>query len=72
MPRKIRELKRLLLKAGFLCKNIRGSHAKWVHPGLSQTIIMAGKDSSDAKPYQEKQISEAIEELRKTEGGRKK
>jgi len=72
MPKKIRELKRLLLKAGFICKSMRGSHAKWIHPNLSQAITMAGKDGSDAKSYQEKQVSEAIEKLRKIEKDTKK
>lgn len=51
---------------------MRGSHAKWIHPNLSQAITMAGKDGSDAKSYQEKQVSEAIEKLRKIEKDTKK
>jgi len=72
MPKKIRELKRLLIKAGFLCKSIRGSHEKWVHPNLSQAIIMAGKDGKDAKPYQERQVNEAIGKLERIEENTKK
>jgi predicted RNA binding protein YcfA (HicA-like mRNA interferase family) len=68
MPKKIRELKTLLAKAGFIYKPAKGSHTKWVHPRLPQAIIIAGKDSSDAKPYLEKQVNDALEKLKETEG----
>ena len=67
MPRKIRELKRLLQKAGFADKPAKGSHTKWIHPKLAQAIIIAGKDGNDAKPYLEKQVDEALEALRRME-----
>jgi len=67
MPRKIRELKSLLLKAGFTYKPAKGSHTKWFHPRLPQSIIIAGKESSDAKPYLEKQVDEALLDLKKLE-----
>ncbi|MEH2292007.1 type II toxin-antitoxin system HicA family toxin [Nostoc sp.] len=65
MPKKIRELKSLLLQAGFIYKPAKGSHSKWMHPQLPKAIIIAGKDGSDAKPYLEKQVNEALEELNK-------
>ncbi|MBW4623510.1 MAG: type II toxin-antitoxin system HicA family toxin [Cyanosarcina radialis HA8281-LM2] len=64
MPKKIRELKKLLLKAGFTYKPAKGSHSKWLHPKLSKGIIIAGKDGSDAKPYLEKQVNDALEALK--------
>ena len=67
MPKKIRELKSLLLKAGFICKPAKGSHSKWKHPKLLQAIVIAGKDGSDAKLYLEKQVNEALEALKKIE-----
>jgi predicted RNA binding protein YcfA (HicA-like mRNA interferase family) len=67
MPKKIRELKSLLLQAGFIYKPAKGSHSKWLHPKLPQAIIIAGKDGSDAKPYLEKQVTEALAELKKIE-----
>jgi predicted RNA binding protein YcfA (HicA-like mRNA interferase family) len=67
MPKKIRELKSLLLKAGFTYQPARGSHSKWSHPQLSKAIIIAGKDGGDAKPYLEKQVNQALEELNKME-----
>lgn len=69
MPKKIRELKSLLLQAGFSYKPAKGSHSKWIHPLLPQAIIIAGKDGSDAKPYLEKQVNEALAELKKIEAG---
>ncbi|MBD2141097.1 type II toxin-antitoxin system HicA family toxin [Anabaena sp. FACHB-1250] len=54
MPKKIRELKNLLLQSGFTYKPAKGSHSKWIHPKLSKAIIIAGKDGSDAKQYLEK------------------
>ncbi len=65
MPRKIRELKSLLLKAGFIYKPAKGSHTKWFHPHLPQSIIIPGKDGSDAKSYLEKQVNEALANLKK-------
>ncbi len=65
MSTKIRELKALLLSAGFIHKHTKGSHEKWIHPRLPQAIIIAGKDGDDAKPYLEKQIIMTIEKLKK-------
>ncbi len=65
MSKKVRELKALLLSAGFIHKHTKGSHEKWIHPHLPQSIIIAGKDSDDAKPYLEKQIITIIEKLKK-------
>ncbi|MBL1175691.1 type II toxin-antitoxin system HicA family toxin [Pantanalinema sp. GBBB05] len=64
MPRK---LKSLLLQAGFTYKSAKGSHTKWFHPQLPQSIIIAGKDDSDAKPYLEKQVDTALAALKKLE-----
>ena len=67
MPKKIRELKSLLLKAGFVCLPAKGSHSKWKHPKLAKAIIIAGKDGNDAKLYLEKLVNETIEVLREIE-----
>jgi predicted RNA binding protein YcfA (HicA-like mRNA interferase family) len=67
MPKKIRELKSLLLKAGFICQPAKGSHSKWKHPKLTKAIIIAGKDGNDAKLYLEKLVNETIEVLRQIE-----
>jgi predicted RNA binding protein YcfA (HicA-like mRNA interferase family) len=67
MPKKIRELKQMLQKAGFSSKPAKGSHSKWIHPLLSQAIIIAGKDGSDAKPYLEKQVYTALVQIQEIE-----
>ncbi len=67
MPKKVRELKQMLQKAGFtlLPKRGKGSHSYWVHPLMSNPIVLSGKDSKDAQPYQEKDIMKALKELEK-------
>jgi predicted RNA binding protein YcfA (HicA-like mRNA interferase family) len=67
MPKKIRELKLMLVKAGFelLPKRGKGSHSIYRHPFLQEDVRLSGNDSNDAKRYQEKQIKLAIEEVKK-------
>jgi predicted RNA binding protein YcfA (HicA-like mRNA interferase family) len=69
MPKKIRELKGILLKAGFESKPAKGSHSKWNHPLLKDMIIISGKDSADAKVYLERQVQEALIKLNDIEAG---
>jgi predicted RNA binding protein YcfA (HicA-like mRNA interferase family) len=64
MPKKIRELKNILRKAGFKESSGKGSHTTWSHPLLSGKIVLSGKDGSDAKPYQEKDVEKALQTLR--------
>jgi predicted RNA binding protein YcfA (HicA-like mRNA interferase family) len=60
MPRKIRELIRDLEKAGFVNRGGKG-HRNFEHPrGLRVTL--SGKPGSDAKPYQEREVKQAIQE----------
>ena len=63
MPKKIRELKLMLLKAGFelMPKRGKGSHTIYQYPGTTIRVNLPGKDSSDAKPYSEKQVKQAIQ-----------
>ena len=61
MPKKIRELKTLLLRSGFTCKSGKGSHTKWYHPLLDGIVTVSAKDSNDAKVYQEKDVLQAIQ-----------
>lgn len=67
MPKKIRELKSMLLKAGFesMPKRGKGSHALYQYPGTTIRVNLPGKDSSDAKPYLEKQVKVAIQKSKK-------
>ena len=63
MPKKIKELKMLLLKAGCVCDNAKGSHTKWSHRKVADKLILSGKDGADAKPYQEKSVSNYLHEI---------
>ena len=65
MPKKIRELKKMLLKAGFQQLPGKGSHTNWIHPLYLGKVTISGKDSKDAKFYQEKEVKQAIEEVTK-------
>ncbi len=69
MPKKVRELKKLVQKAGFvyLPGRGKGSHTMWYHPLLPEPIVLSGKDGADARPYQEKDVLEALAELERLE-----
>ncbi len=63
MPKKIRELKKMLKKTGFQQVGGKGSHTNWIHPLYSGKVTISGKDSKDAKSYQEKEVKKAIEQV---------
>jgi hypothetical protein len=44
MPKKIRELKAMLLKASFTYRQGKGSHTNWTQPSLANVIAIARKD----------------------------
>lgn len=63
MPRKVRELRSDLERAGFVNRGGKGSHRNLEHPkGIRVTIL--GKLGDDAQHYQEKQTRRAIEDSR--------
>jgi predicted RNA binding protein YcfA (HicA-like mRNA interferase family) len=63
MPKKIRQLKKMLRKAGFTSRPGKGSHTVWTHPRASRSVVLSGNDGDDAQPYQEKEVRERIEEI---------
>lgn len=64
MPKKIRELKKILLRAGFSWRQGKGSHTVWEHSLLpNDPIIIAGKDGNDAKAYLERQVKKRLKNL---------
>lgn len=65
MPKKIRELKKMLAKAGFEEILGKGSHTNWIHPNYQGKVTVSGKDGDDAKKYQEKLVQQAILEVKK-------
>ena len=64
MPKKIRELKAMLRKAGFSSRPGKGSHTFWTHPALTIKITLSGSDGDDAQPYQEIDIRNALRSLK--------
>ena len=63
MPRKIRELIRELKNAGFYeIPGGKGSYRKFALPRYPGAVTF-GRPGDDAKPYQEKQVRRAVEEV---------
>ncbi|BBD66669.1 YcfA family protein [Nostoc commune NIES-4072] len=68
MPKKIRELKAILLKAGFVYRPAKGSHTFWTHPLIpDEPVTIAGKDGDDAPRYLEKQVNRVLKQLEEIE-----
>jgi predicted RNA binding protein YcfA (HicA-like mRNA interferase family) len=61
MPRKIRDLRRDLRRAGWELARQKGSHQQWKHPLVHDLrITVSGVDGKDAQEYQEEEVREAI------------
>jgi predicted RNA binding protein YcfA (HicA-like mRNA interferase family) len=68
MPKKIRELKAILRKAGFSFRPGKGSHTVWIHPALpGDELTLSGGDGNDARPYQEKDVREMLRKLKEVQ-----
>jgi predicted RNA binding protein YcfA (HicA-like mRNA interferase family) len=65
MPKKIRQLKSMLRKAGFTCQSGKGSHTKWTHPRRKALVVLSGNDGEDAKPYQEQEVRQALADVKR-------
>lgn len=69
MPRKVRELKADLRRAGFSTRSGRGSHTVWRHQLLpGERFTLSGNDGDDAKRYQERDLQEILAKLHDVEG----
>lgn len=69
MPVKIRDLKARLRKAEFEVRPGKGSHTVWKHPLVPQVkITLAGQDGDDAKPYQVRDVNDALRKLNEAKG----
>ena len=67
-PRKLRELRADLRQAGFALDHQAGSHQIWKHPLLPGIgANLAGKDSADARLYQEAEVRRALQALREAQ-----
>ena len=67
MPRKVRDLLQDVKAAGFveIVRAGKGSHRKLVHDDFPGAVTISGNPGDDAKPYQEKQVRRAIEEIQR-------
>jgi len=67
MPKKIRELIKELVEAGFheIKGTGKGSHRKYTHALYSGAVTISGKSGGDSKLYQERQVRQAIDEVNK-------
>lgn len=64
MPRKIRQLRGDLRKAGAYLVTQEGSHTKWRHPLVpASMLILSGHDGDDAKPYQERAVRDLLRKI---------
>ena len=63
MPRKVRQLVRDLMDAGFyeIPGGGKGSRRKFTHTRYARAVTMSGASGDDAKHYQERQVRRAIE-----------
>jgi predicted RNA binding protein YcfA (HicA-like mRNA interferase family) len=60
MPKKVRELKATLRKAGFRWRLGKGSHSIWEHPLADEVVTLSGNDGRDARQYQEVKVAQQI------------
>ena len=67
MPKKIREIKKVLRNSGFLVREGKGSHSNWKHPQLEMIVTIARRDGDDAPRYLEKLVEEALIQLKSIE-----
>ncbi|CDI01121.1 YcfA family protein [Candidatus Competibacter denitrificans Run_A_D11] len=67
MPKKIKDLIQDLRNAGFreISGGGKGSHRKFAHAKYAGAITVSGQSGDDAKHYQEKQVSQAVESVKK-------
>jgi predicted RNA binding protein YcfA (HicA-like mRNA interferase family) len=69
MPPKMRELKSMLRKAGFVSEPGKGSHTKWAHPRHREIhVTLSGGDGEDARRYQVQEVDEALQSVDEREG----
>ena len=70
MPRKIRQLKADLRKAGAHLVHERGDHEKWKHDLVPDLFVeLAGSDGDDAKAYQERQVRALLRRIAQAKQG---
>ena len=69
MPRKIRQLKADLRRAGASVVRQWGAHATWQHPAIPGVLVeLAGHDGDDAQAYQERDVRDALRRIAEARG----
>lgn len=64
MPRKVRQLRADLKKAGFVSRSGKGSHTFWEHPNFPDlATTISGHDGDDAEKYQEREVRRLLKAL---------
>jgi predicted RNA binding protein YcfA (HicA-like mRNA interferase family) len=64
VPKKLRELIRELMRAGFADRGGKGSHRNYAHAS-GVRITLSGSPAQDAKHYQERDVEKALREVEK-------
>jgi predicted RNA binding protein YcfA (HicA-like mRNA interferase family) len=70
MPKKVRELKAMVKKAGYILQSGRGkgSHTFWKHPLLpEEPLTIPGQDGDDAPLYLERAIQRVLQKISELE-----
>lgn len=60
MPLRVREMKRLALKKGWIHSHSTGSHAQYYHPTIPGVLTIAGADHKELDPFAEKSLKRQI------------
>lgn len=60
----MRELIADLERAEFFNRGGKGSHRNYKHPQGKKVVRLSGKTGNDAKPYQERDVTEALDEVK--------
>ncbi len=63
MPKKVRDFKKRLKRAGYEERPGKGSHQVWAHPLLAEHIVISYPDGDDAPRYLEKQLRDGLQRL---------
>jgi predicted RNA binding protein YcfA (HicA-like mRNA interferase family) len=72
MPRKLRELRADLRRAGWIMVRQTGSHQIWKHPDVpGEEVNLPGHDGEDALDWKEKRVQKALKMAREAQRRRR-
>jgi hypothetical protein len=60
MPRKKHQIRNDYRAAGFIEREGKGDHTVFSYPGLPKNFAVDGSNGADAKPYDERDLREAL------------